>query len=144
MAKGVTPTLLIIALAVVITGCTPRSQREVVRISAVSDPASLTLKPGYNDYVRRTRLAGGTEAGIITCRDGSSARYWFRSHHLASEEGIQSYFMRENGSTLFRFSDGTEHFMSGWFCCEVQLPEKQLTSLTELRSFIEEHHGVGP
>jgi hypothetical protein len=105
MAKDVAPTLLIIALAAVITGCTPRSQREVVRISAVSDPASLTLEPGYNDYVRRTRLVGGTEAGIITCRDGSSARYWFRSRHLASEEGILSYFTRDQGSTLFRFSE---------------------------------------
>jgi hypothetical protein len=92
------------------------------------------LQRGYNDYVRRAILTDGTEVGIITCRDGSSSRYWFRSHHLTHDDG----------GTLFRLSDGSEVFMSGWFCCEVQLPEQQLASLVELRAFIREHHGVSP
>ena len=126
-------TLLLIAFAAILTGCGSRAQREVRRASA-SDPASLSLERGYNDYVRRASLADGTEAGIISCRDGSSSRYWFRSHHLTHDDG----------GTLFRLSDGSEVFMSGWFCCEVQLPEQQLASLTELRAFIREHDGVSP
>ncbi|NOU36944.1 MAG: hypothetical protein HOO88_09270 [Kiritimatiellaceae bacterium] len=127
-------TLLLIAFAVILTGCASRSQREVARVSVASDPASLSLERGYNDYVRRAILADGTEAGVISCRDGSSSRFWFRSHHLTHDDG----------GTLFRFSDGTEVFMSGWFCCEVQLPEKQLASLVELRAFIREHDGISP
>ena len=127
-------TLLFVAFAVFLTGCASRTRSDLERISAASDPSSLTLQRGYNDYVRRAILADSTEAGIISCRDGSSSRYWFRSHHLTHDDG----------GTLFRFSDGTEVFMSGYFCCEVQLPEQQLASLVELRAFIREHHGVSP
>ena len=127
-------TLLLIAFTVILTGCDSRSQREVERVSVASDPASLSLERGYNDYVRRAILADGTEAGVISCRDGSSSRFWFRSHHLTHDDG----------GTLFRFSDGTKVFMSGWFCCEVQLPEQQLAYLVELRAFIREHDGISP
>lgn len=123
-----------IAFAALLIGCTSRSQREAERVSATSDPASLSLERGYNDYVRRIILTDGTETGIIMCRDGSSSRFWFRSHHLT----------RDVGGTLFRFSDGTEVFMSGYFCCEVQLPEPQLASLAELRTFIQKHDGFHP
>jgi hypothetical protein len=127
-------TLLVIALAAILTGCASRTQRELQRISAASDPAALSLEQGYNDYVRRAILADGTEAGIICCRDGSFSRFWFRSHHLT----------RDDGGTFFRFSDSTAVFMSGYFCCEVQLPEQQMATLDDLRAFIQKHHGVSP
>lgn len=133
LGLDVARALLLIAFAVILTGCGSRSRREVDRAST-SDPVSLSLARGYNDYVRRAFLADGTEAGIINCRDGTSSRFWFRSHHLTHDDG----------GTLFRFSDGTEVFMSGWFCCEVQLPEEQLASLVDLRAFIREHDGVRP
>ena len=131
---GVMRALLFIAFAAIFTGCDSRSQHEVQRVSAASDPASLSLERGYNDYVRRAILADGTEAGIISCRDGSSSRFWFRSHHLTHDDG----------GTLFRLSDGTELFMAGYFCCEVQLPEQQLATLVELRAFIQKHHEIKP
>jgi len=123
-----------IAFAIILSGCAPSTRITLQRISASSDPASLTLERGYNDYVRRAPLFDGTEAGIITCQDGSSSRYWFRSHHRTGDLG----------GTLFRFSDGSEIFMSGAFCCEVQLPEPQLASLVELRAFIRECDGAHP
>ena len=126
--------LLLITFAVLVSGCASRTRSDLERISTASDPTSLNLAPAFNDYVRRAILADGTEAGIISCRDGSSSRFWFHSHHLTHDDG----------GTLFRFSDGTELFMSGYFCCEVQLPEQQLASLVELRAFIREHHGVSP
>ena len=126
--------LLLIAFAATLAGCTSRTEQELERISTASDPAHLTLQEGYNEYTQRTILAGGTEAGIIRCRDGSSSRYWFRSHHLTHDDG----------GTLFRFSDGTRIFMSGWFCCEVQLPEQQFASLAELGAFIRQHDGISP
>jgi hypothetical protein len=89
----------------------------------------------YNDYVRCGILEDGTETGEIQLGDGSSARYWFRSHRLTGDE---------LGGTLFRLSDGSTIFLSGYFCCEVQLPEKQLASLDALRSFVREHDGVRP
>lgn len=125
--------LLLITFTVIFAGCASRSQREV-ELASSSDPAAFPLERGYNDYVRRIILADGTEAGIINCRDGSSSRYWFRSHHLTNDDG----------GTLFRLSDGSESFMVGYFCCEVQLSEQQLESLVELRAFIREHHGFRP
>ena len=125
--------LLLITFAVLLSACS-RTRSDLERISAGSDPPSLTLERGYNDYVRRTILADGTEAGIISCRDGSSSRFWFRSHHLTDDDG----------GTLFRFSDGAALFMSGGFCCEVQLPEQQFASLSELRAFIQKNDGLRP
>lgn len=126
-------SVFLIAFAV-IAGCASRAQREVERASAMADPASVSQERDYNHYVRRTCLPDGTEAGIISCRDGSSARCWFRSHHLT--QGF--------GGTLFRFSDGSATFMSGYFCCEVQLPEEPFASLTELRAFVQTHDGISP
>jgi hypothetical protein len=127
-------TLSLIVLAAMLGGCTSSTRRELEHISLMSDPASLSLEQGYNDYVQRVFLTNGTEVGIIRCRDGGSSRYWFRSHHLTDDDG----------GTLFRLSDGAEVFMSGWFCCEIQLPEQQLGSLADLRAFIRKHDGVSP
>jgi hypothetical protein len=127
-------TLLIITFAVLLSGCASQTRSALERISAASAPSSLTLQRGYNDYVRRAILTDGTEAGIISCLDGTSSSYWFRSHHRTGDIG----------GTLFHFSDGSEVFMSGYFCCEVQLPEQQLASLVELRAFIREHDGISP
>lgn len=94
----------------------------------------MQLEAGYNSYVRRTFLADGTEAGIIQMRDGATAKYWFRSHHNSEDRG----------GAWFSMSDGTQLFMSGYFCCEVQLPETQLASLEALRAFIRQNDGVDP
>lgn len=117
-----------------LTGCTSATRRDLLRISAASDPISLNLEPGFNAYVRSTSLADNTEVGIIMSRDGSSARFWFRSHHLTGDDG----------GTLFRLSDGEELFMSGYFCCEVQLPEEAFASLDELRAFVRKYDGTSP
>ena len=45
--------------------------REVERVSSTADPASLSLEPGFNTYVRRAILPDHTETGIIQCRDGT-------------------------------------------------------------------------
>lgn len=127
-------THLIIAAAAILAGCSSGTRRELARISASSDPAELTLERGFNEYVCRTTLKDGTEAGIVMCRDGSSSRYWFRSHHLTNDDG----------GALFHLSDGTQIFMSGGFCCEVQLPDQQFASLSDLREFIRQRDGVKP
>ena len=127
-------TFLLITLVVTLAGCVSRSQREVEQVSATCDPTSISLASAFNDYVRRAVLPDGTEVGVISCRDGSSSRFWFRSHHLT----------RDDGCTLFRFSDGTHVFMTGFFCCEVQLPEQRPASVAELRGFIREHDGISP
>lgn len=126
--------IILLALGHLLAGCGSSTRADLRRISASYDPALLSLEPGYNDYVQRTSLTNGVEIRIITCRDGSSSRYWFRSHHSTDDDG----------GTLFYLSDGTRIFLSGWFCCEVQMPEEQPGSLTELRAFIETRDGVSP
>ena len=126
--------LLPLAVAISLCACQPSTRSDLERISQVADPASLQLERGYNEYVSRTSLDDGTEVGVIACRDGSIARFWFKSHHLTDD----------HGGTLFRFSDGTELYMAGGFCCEVQLPERQFANLAELRQFIRETDGTPP
>ena len=128
------PRLVVALAAFLAAGCESASQRELAALSARTDPAELALEAGFNDYVDRTILSDGTEVGVIRLADGSSSRFWFRSHHLTDDEG----------GTLFRFSAGTDLFMSGYFCCEVQLPEQQLGSLDELRAFVRDHDGLRP
>ena len=129
--RGLLP---LVAIAGLLVACQSSTFRKLKATSRVTDPAVITLQEGFNDYVRCARLDDGTQIGMIQCRDGSSSRYWFRSHHLTGDDG----------GTLFRFSDGTEHFMVGGFCCEVQLPQQQLASLAELQAFIRKKDGISP
>ena len=54
------------AVVVLLAGCASYPTKVPLRsIMQQHDPASLTLEPGCNDYVRRARLKDKTEAGII-------------------------------------------------------------------------------
>ena len=128
-------TRWIIALVMLLSGCfSYPSKAPLKSMMQQHDPARVTLEQGYNDYVHRAILEDGTEIGIIQIKDNSSSKFWFRSHHLVDDIG----------GTWFQMSDGTTSYMAGWFCCEVQLPEKQLKSLDELKEFICQHHGDNP
>jgi hypothetical protein len=131
------PSLTIAAMTFILTclfaACTS-TRSDLKQISAANDPSTLVLESAYNSYVRCTSLKDGTETGIIQFRDGSAAKYWFRSHHLTGDAG----------GTWFLTSDGTKLFMAGWFCCEVQLPEQQMESLAALSEFIGKHDGIHP
>ena len=98
------------------------------------NPAHIELHPAFNHYVHHTILPDGTETGIITLADGDFAQFWFLSHHLTDDIG----------GSLFKFSDGAEIFMSGYFCCEVQLPHKRPASLAALNAFIKSFDGARP
>ncbi len=111
-------------LAYVLIGYGSRTGRAVSNASRL-DLALLVLERAYNDYVWRADFPDGDEVGIISCQDGSSARFWFRSHH-------------------FTHDDGSEIFMSGYYCCEVQLPEWSPDFLNDLRAFIQQHDGISP
>jgi hypothetical protein len=124
--------LLALSLLLSACGASPEKQLETSRSEA--DPASLELKPGYNDYVQRSFLKDGTEVGIVKFKDGSSSRYWFRASHLTGDLA----------ASLFHLSDGTKLMMNGGFCCEVQLPKEQLASLDELRMFVKKNEGIRP
>lgn len=128
---------LIIALCVVLSSCSTSAQdieRQLREISKSKDPRTLVLEQGFNSYIQRTFLEDHTEVGIIRLKDGSYAKYWFRSHHITDG----------SSGTLFQLSDGSEIFMEGYFCCEVQLTEKQMYSLQDLRTFIKKYDGVAP
>lgn len=128
-------TQAILMTALLLAGCGGYPSKAPLRgIMQRQDPSSLKLEAAYNDYVRRAFLKDGTEVGIIRMKDGSTAKYWFRSHHQADDIG----------GTWFQMSDGVHVYMAGWFCCEVQLPRQQFASLGELTAFIHEHHGADP
>lgn len=126
--------VLSLAICAVLTACSPSLESKLRAVSATNDPNSLVLEVGYNSYVRRAFLPDHTEIGLVSMKDGSWAKYWFRSHHHTGD----------SGGTLFRLSDGTEVFMAGYFCCEVDLPEQQLESLEALRTFVSQHDGWNP
>ncbi len=126
-------------LVLSLVGCANYPSKEPVHeLTLKLDPATLTLKQGYNSYVQRIIIPEEKiETGIIKLKDGSSSKYWFRSHHLV--DGIEGI-----GGTWFKMSNGTEKYMAGYFCCELQLPDEQPSSLKELMEFINEHHGISP
>ena len=125
--------LSVIILSLLVGGCSCSSTKDRLwSIAQRHDPAHLSLTQAFNSYVRSSRLEDGTELGIITMKDGSSAKYWFRSHHLS----------HDMCGTWFRMSTGETSYMAGYFCCEVQLPDKQLQSLDALKAFIQQHDRI--
>lgn len=120
----------------VLFGCTKyTTKKPLYEISQRIDPSILTLEQGFNYYVQRKILyADKVETGIIKFKDGSSSKYWFRSHHLSDDMG----------GTWFEMSNGTKEYLAGYFCCEVQLPKDQMGSLIELNQFIKKHHRIRP
>lgn len=125
----------ILIVALFLAGCASYPSKSPLKSAMLQhDPSSLELEAGYNDYVRRAFLSDRTEVGIIQMKDGATSKYWFRSHHLVDDIG----------GTWFQMSDGTTTYMAGWFCCEVQLPEKPIESLDELTAFIRKRHGTSP
>jgi len=125
---------LLLSFILFCLGCSSDPTKSTLkRISEDNDPSSLKLEDGYA-YVRRTFLKDGTELGIIQIRNGSSSKYWFRSHHLSDDIG----------GTWFSMSDGESEYMAGFFCCEAIFPGKQFENLDDLRGFIKKHHGTNP
>ena len=125
----------LIFAAVLLAGCAKYPTKEPLhQVMQQNDPASMKLEQAFNAYVDCVRLDDGTETGIIHLKDGTSSKYWFRSHHMC----------KDMGGTWFLMSDGKETYMAGWFCCEVQLPEKQMESLADLRTFIRQNDGDPP
>ncbi len=105
--------------------------------SARHDPASVVLElPGTLASIRRTQLKDNIEAGLITLGDGARVRYWFCSHHLVRAG--------DPGATLFRLPDGSDLWMDGYFCCEMDPPEESLVSVAALRSFAPAMDGQSP
>ena len=118
-----------------LSGCAAHSDKNKVEaISRLYDPKKTNLEGGYNRFVERSFTPQGSEYGLIHFRDASEAKYWFISHHAGN--GI--------GGSLFELSDGTRIYMSGWFCCEVQLPEAGFANQNELKNFIRKHDGIAP
>ncbi|PXA03330.1 hypothetical protein DDZ13_12980 [Coraliomargarita sinensis] len=115
-------------------GCSATVQ-ELKQTRERHPPEKLSLKPGYNDYVKRHFLEEEkVECGRIFFANGDYADYWFKSHHLTKDAGF----------TYFVFSDDKAKIMEGWFCCEVQLPHDQLSNKHALIAFIEKHDGMVP
>ncbi len=92
--------------------------------------------PGSHAPVRRTQLQDNIEAGLIILGDGARVRYWFCSHHLVEGGDL--------GATLFRLPDGSDLWMDGYFCCEMDPPEESLVSVAALRSFAAPKDGQSP
>jgi hypothetical protein len=126
---------VLVLLCLALASCQKSGSRSYLEgVRKQNDPVNMKLEAAYNDYARRAILPDGTETGVVQLKDGSTAKYWFRSHHQSNDLG----------TTIFAMSDGSERFMSGYFCCEVQLPDKQPASLDELRAFIDQADGQRP
>ncbi|MFN9408665.1 MAG: hypothetical protein ACK6AY_05035 [Akkermansiaceae bacterium] len=81
---------------------------------------------GSNDYIRRMSLSGGIDCGIVTMKDGEEVKYWFLSHHGSGDQG----------HARFEFPGGRVRMMTGYFCCEVMLPQDEFLSVDEFDAFL--------
>ena len=111
-----------------------RTRRRIFAMSKRTAPSSLKLEFLGSSYVQTAVTNEGLQVGVARFRDGSFAKFWFLSHHLSGDRG----------GTLFEMSDGTKRYMVGCFCCEVQLPDAQPSSLDDLNKFIDENDGSYP
>ena len=128
--------ILLLSLILVLAGC-PRypTKSALKEICEKYDPSSHKLEGVSNSYVQRTFIDDEkVELGVIQMKDGSTSKYWFRSHHLTDDIG----------GTWFLLSDGEKRYMPGYFCCEAQFPDEQFQSLSDLRIFIRKHSGINP
>ena len=125
---------LLLILAVGLCGCRENAREKVTEAAREYDPKALDLHEGFNDYVRCSREVPELEIGVITLGDRDEVRYWFASHHAT----------RDQGCTRFEYSDGSERFLDGAFCCEVQLAEVQPANRTQLDAFLDSREGVRP
>ena len=135
--KANTPTARLISLVVAgifITDCSCAQRANLRSIAERVEPSELPLASSDDTpYIRSARVAGISEAGIITMTDGSVAKYWFISHHSSGD----------NGWTLFKLSNGIERWMEGCFCCSAYL-KAQPASLVALSDFIDSCDGKSP
>jgi hypothetical protein len=101
-------------------------------ISRSYDPLRMSLKSDRNDYVSFAVTAENVQVGLIKLSDGSTVKFWFLSHHV--NHGVSL--------AIFRFPDGAEVTMEGYFCCGLEFVEQQPRTADELRSFIKKHDGM--
>ncbi len=125
---------IVIVFVVILFDLPSKSQKYVEEASKQFDPARSELQQGFNSYVKMAWTKEGVEFGYIYLTNGDKVKYWFLSHHLSGDLG----------STLFEFSDGERVYMDGGFCCEVQLPEKQLRDRQELEEVIKAYDDTTP
>lgn len=122
----------------VLVGCSPYpTKARLLKIAEQEryDPGTMELEDGYNSFVKNIMLCDAkVETGIVSLKDGASAKFWFRSHHLA----------KDIGGTWFFMSDGSRAYMAGYFCCEALFPEEGFASLDELKTYISGHNGDIP
>jgi hypothetical protein len=101
-------------------------------ISRSYDPSAMSLKSDRNDYLSFAVTTENVQVGLIKLSDGTAVKFWFLSHHV------------NNGVSLaiFRFPDGTEATMEGYFCCGLEFVGDQPRTAEELRFFIKKHDGM--
>ncbi len=126
MKKLITFALL---LAVGVAWFVFRARIQVELAAMRHDPSTLKLSSSYPPLIRSESISSGLQTGLVALPDGEKVKFWFVSHHVASP-----------GCTRFDFSDGTRRYMMGsYFCCEVQIPVKDVKNRSELIAFIEAH-----
>ena len=126
MKKLIIFTLL---LAVGIAWLVFRARIKVELAAMRHDPSALKLSSSYPPLIQSASISNDVQTGLVALPDGEKVKFWFVSHHITGP-----------GCTRFDFSDGTRRYMMGsYFCCEVQIPVKDVKNRTELIAFIEAH-----
>lgn len=133
-SSGLAIKILCPAIPLALASCSkPSTKADLAAIMKTHDPATATLE-ALDVHQRKTTLSDQTELGILTLGDGSHAKYWFRSHHLT----------KGSGGTWFLLDSGERIYMTGYFCCEVDIPATDLASPTSLKAFIAKNDGRQP
>ena len=90
------------------------------------DPADFSLNT-LSDSIRFQVLEGGLQVGIITLKSGEEIKFWFCSHHCAKGPSW----------TRFELPDGEVRYLSGQFCCEVQIADESLSDLDAFQAMLD-------
>lgn len=108
------------------------SRRALDKTALRLSPDNLKLESHRNSQVSST-VIDGIQIGRINI-ENQFVTFWYRSHHISDDIG----------STRFEFSDGSVHYLDGYFCCDVSIPASSLQTKSDLLAFIEAKNGVSP
>jgi len=93
-------------------------------------------KNGDTKNIKREFTKDGIEYGIITLENSEKIKYWFESHHISKDK---------IGGALFEMPNGKLEFIEGYFCCEVQLPNKgEFLNSTQFLIEMKKVDGIDP
>ena len=106
--------IVIVILALFGSSCKNEAEQALLEARRSIRIEEKELEASYDRNVKRD-MRNGLEYGVIVLENNEIIRFCFLSHQQAESH---------TSMALFELPNGNLKFVEGYFCCEVQLPNK--------------------